>query len=202
MGEQTARERILQAAIKVFAEKSFEGARVDEISREAKVPKSLIYYHFKSKDEILDVLIREFIDEYTLLLGKVPKETHQQKAYSMPDRMGGYYQFGQRYADLVRIVLMDSLKKTTEPPVIYRMLDAFIAQDSQLLLDEHYDVQERRVTEFFTSFLPNCAYLCFADTWPDYYKIDKQQFGALFANAIKETHGVYHKNHSKKERTE
>lgn len=202
MNDQNARERILQAAIKIFAEKSFEGARVDEISREAKVTKSLIYYHFKSKDEILDVLISEFIEDYTLQLDKVPKETHQEKAAAMQGRMGGHYEFGQRYTDLIRIVLMDSLKKTTEPPVIYRMLDAFMEKDRQLILDEAYDIQERRVAEFFTGFLPNCAYLCFADSWTCYYKIGQEQLGALFANAIKETHGAYHKNHQHHERTE
>jgi AcrR family transcriptional regulator len=123
LGEQNARERILQAAIKVFAEKSFEGARVDEISREAKVPKSLIYYHFKSNDEIL-VSLLEFIDEYSLLLSKVPKETLQQKPiHARP--YGRYYLFGHA-SQFSKIELMDSLKKTTQPPPSSTELDALL----------------------------------------------------------------------------
>ncbi len=196
MNEQSARGRILQAAIKVFAEKGFEGSRVDEISREANVPKSLIYYHFKSKNEILEVLINDFIEEYKQILAEQAKETHQQKAQSLPARMESvYYQFGQRHADLVRIILIDSLKKSTERPVLYKMLDALIAHEMSLNPDADYDVQERRVTEFFTSLLPSCAYLCFGQSWQDYYTVGKQQFDELFLKVYSETHGAYHKNH-------
>ncbi len=196
MNGQGARERILQAAIQVFAEKSFEGARVDEISREAHVPKSLIYYHFKSKNEILDVLINDFVEEYKQILAKLAKETHPQKARSLPGRMESvYYQFGQRHADLVRIILIDSLKKSTERPALYKLLDALIAHEVSLNPEADYDVQERRVAEFFTSLLPSCAYLCFAQSWQDYYTVGKQRFDELYLKVYSETHGAYHKNH-------
>jgi AcrR family transcriptional regulator len=68
MNIPNARERILQTAVKIFAEKSFEGSRIDEIAREAKVPKSLIYYHFKNKDAILEALTENFINEYMKLI--------------------------------------------------------------------------------------------------------------------------------------
>lgn len=45
-------ERLLQAALTVFAEKGFAGARVDEIARRARANKAMIYYHFGNKREI------------------------------------------------------------------------------------------------------------------------------------------------------
>src|SRR5215813_6311419 len=47
------RERILDAAVRVFAEKGFYGAKVAEIAREAGVADGTIYLYFKSKDDLL-----------------------------------------------------------------------------------------------------------------------------------------------------
>jgi TetR/AcrR family fatty acid metabolism transcriptional regulator len=47
------RERILDAAEKVFAQRGFYNARVAEIAREAGVADGTIYLYFKSKDDLL-----------------------------------------------------------------------------------------------------------------------------------------------------
>jgi len=197
MNEPNARERILLAAINVFAEKSFEGSRIDEIAHEANVPKSLIYYHFKSKDEIFEVLVSKFISEYASLLAAVPNETSHEKAQELAGRMKNvYYEFGQKNADLIRIIFIDSLKKSKEQPILYKVLDAFIAKDTENNTDTDYDVQERRIAEFFTSFIPNYAYICFAQSWTKYFDVDKKQFDELFIKVYEQTHGAYHKNHN------
>lgn len=196
MNEQNARERILQVALKVFAEKSFEGSRIEEIAREANVPKSLIYYHFSSKNEILEVLTTKFISEYMRIIEAKPKETHQEKAQELAGRMKNvYYDFGQQNADLIRVIFIDSLKKSKEQPVLYKVLDALIAKEIENNPDAGYEIQERRIAEFFTSFIPNYAYLCFSDSWIQYYDISKKQFNELFMKVYEETHGAYHKNH-------
>ncbi|HEX3028038.1 MAG TPA: TetR/AcrR family transcriptional regulator [Clostridia bacterium] len=196
MNIPNARERILQAATKVFANKSFEGSRIDEISKEANVPKSLIYYHFKSKDEILEVLTTNFINEYMGIIAAKPGETHQEKANELTGRMSSvYYDFGQRNADLVRVIFIDSLKKTKEQPILYKVIDAMIAKDMELSQDTDYDIQERRVAEFFTSFIVNLAYVCFAESWTNYFNIGRKDFDQLYIKIYQETHGTYHKNH-------
>lgn len=196
MNQPNARERILKAAIKVFAEKSFEGSRIDEIASEASVPKSLIYYHFKNKDEMLEVLTADFINEYTGLISSDTGETHLEKSEKLPNRMKNvYYEFGQRNADLVRIIFMDSLKKSKNKPILYKVVEAMISKELEESRDENYDLQERRIAEFFTSFITNCAYICFAESWTQYFKIDRKEFDRLFLNVYEETHGAYHKNH-------
>jgi AcrR family transcriptional regulator len=196
MNIPNARERILDAAVKIFADKSFEGSRIDEIAREAKVPKSLIYYHFKGKDEILEVLTENFIAEYKCIIEAKRGETQQEKASDLNERMKNvYYEFGQKNADLVRVMLIDSLKKTKEQPVLYKVLDALIEMDREYNPDEGYDVQERRVAEFFTSFMPNYAYVCFADSWVKYYGIDRNRFDELYLKTYMASHGAYHDNH-------
>lgn len=57
------RRRIIDAAVEVFADKGFFGARVSEIAEVAGVADGTIYLYFKSKDEILISLFRERMNE-------------------------------------------------------------------------------------------------------------------------------------------
>lgn len=197
MNIPNARERILNTAVKVFAEKSYEGSRIDEIAKEANVPKSLIYYHFKSKEDILQVLIDNFVKEYLDLIADTSQESHQEKAEELPNRMKNrYYEFGLKNADLVRVILIDSLKKSNEKPVLFQIVEAMTAKEAELKKGKEFNIQERRIAEFFTSFMPNYAYLCFADSWTKYFNMERKEFDTLFLQVYKETHGAYHKNHN------
>ncbi len=55
-----AKERIINASIELFSKKGFDAASVNEIAEQANVTKALIYYYFKSKEEILDYLFVRF----------------------------------------------------------------------------------------------------------------------------------------------
>ncbi len=51
------RERILEAAAKLFAEKGFYETAMDEIVQTAKVSKGGVYFHFPSKEELFFALL-------------------------------------------------------------------------------------------------------------------------------------------------
>lgn len=59
-----ARKRqILEAATAVFARKGFDGASMDDIVRESGISKGGLYWHFKSKDQIIAAILRRFFDQ-------------------------------------------------------------------------------------------------------------------------------------------
>jgi TetR/AcrR family fatty acid metabolism transcriptional regulator len=58
------RQRILQAAVKVFARKGYHGARVSEIARRADVADGTIYLYFQNKEDILVSLFDEVMSEH------------------------------------------------------------------------------------------------------------------------------------------
>ena len=61
--KETATERtILEAARKVFIEKGYDGARMQEIADEAGINKALLHYYFRSKDKLFEaVFIEAFV---------------------------------------------------------------------------------------------------------------------------------------------
>ena len=53
--------RILNAAAKAFAASGFEGARMDEIAKQAKINKAMIYYHIGDKKALYAEVLRDII---------------------------------------------------------------------------------------------------------------------------------------------
>jgi AcrR family transcriptional regulator len=54
-----ARERLLAAAAKLFAERGYRSASVDDVAAEAGFSKGAVYWHFDSKEDLLHTLIDE-----------------------------------------------------------------------------------------------------------------------------------------------
>lgn len=81
----TTEERILDAAMQVFAEVGFDGARVDEIARRANANKAAIYYHIGDKEAVYTVVLQRVFSGFvrhvieTVQQAQTPEE--QLRAY-------------------------------------------------------------------------------------------------------------------------
>jgi Transcriptional regulator len=58
---RSTRDRILDAAIDLFIEAGFETTPMDAIAERAKVAKGTLYYHFKSKEGIVEAIVERFV---------------------------------------------------------------------------------------------------------------------------------------------
>jgi AcrR family transcriptional regulator len=61
-GRQVTREKILEAATGVFAEKGYYEALVDEIAQVSKTSKGAIYFHFPSKEGLFAALMERLAE--------------------------------------------------------------------------------------------------------------------------------------------
>jgi len=59
MARERTRRKIIDAAVEVFADRGFVGARVSAIAKTAEVAEGTLYVHFKSKEDILVAVFRE-----------------------------------------------------------------------------------------------------------------------------------------------
>ena len=69
-GEKTKLE-LLKIAYKMFLSKGYENTSIDEIIEEAKIAKGTYYYHFKSKEQMLEEVIQMMIDEYEMKANEI-----------------------------------------------------------------------------------------------------------------------------------
>jgi AcrR family transcriptional regulator len=61
--DPSARERILTAAEKLFAETGFDATPTSRIAEAAQVPKGLVHYYFRRKPDLLTALVQRLPDE-------------------------------------------------------------------------------------------------------------------------------------------
>jgi AcrR family transcriptional regulator len=69
--QQDTRGRILDVALELFSEHGFDGTTLQQIADRLGFTKAALYYHFRSKDDLLDALhapavadIEELLDDY------------------------------------------------------------------------------------------------------------------------------------------
>ncbi|HEY2664759.1 MAG TPA: TetR/AcrR family transcriptional regulator [Candidatus Binataceae bacterium] len=98
---QRTRDRILAAALVEFSAKGFAGARINLISRRARVNKRMLYHYFGAKE----VLYRE------VLMRKLAERANHVE--STPDDPAGailhWYDLGSRDLDWVRMLQWEAL---------------------------------------------------------------------------------------------
>lgn len=68
--EQT-RQTIIESAIKLFSEKGYEHASVDDLVQNSGIAKGTYYYHFKQKEDVLMLIIKQDFEEYFMLPEKI-----------------------------------------------------------------------------------------------------------------------------------
>jgi AcrR family transcriptional regulator len=61
---QDSRDEILKAAMHLFANRGFHETSMSEVAREARVSKALIFWHFKTKEELFVAVLNRLLEPY------------------------------------------------------------------------------------------------------------------------------------------
>jgi AcrR family transcriptional regulator len=61
---QDSRDEILKAAMRLFASRGFHETSMSEVAREARVSKALIFWHFKTKEELFVAVLNRLLEPY------------------------------------------------------------------------------------------------------------------------------------------
>ena len=68
------REQLLKKALAVFSKKGYAATTLEDIAREAEVTRGAIYWHFGSKAELYNTLVREYSDRGNQIIGQAVSE--------------------------------------------------------------------------------------------------------------------------------
>jgi len=68
MNDKTTRDHIVEAADRLFYQQGYEHTSFSHIADAVKISRGNFYYHFKSKDEILDAVIRRRLADRRVML--------------------------------------------------------------------------------------------------------------------------------------
>ncbi|MBA2133943.1 TetR/AcrR family transcriptional regulator [Capillibacterium thermochitinicola] len=197
--QQQARERILDASVQLFSQKGYDGTRVSEIAEAANVTKALIYYYFKSKEDILDHLVRFLLDNATAMTmdfihTNIVQMIKDGRLDILPDRLHFndnaaircflenvqvYFEkvldYLLQYRHILRIFMLESLKDSKHNTKLFRLMDFFGDSEKNLLLktisaaDQDFNYTPELLV--FKFFYAICPIVSFAVYYDDYQKM-------------------------------
>ena len=131
------RELILQTALKLFSQKGFEAVSVRDIAAELELTAPALYVRFKSKQDILEAILRRMEERDAELSGQdgVPQETFADNPDSY-DRVS---------LDSLMVFTMDMFRYWTE--------DEFAVRFRHLLTIEQF--RDKRFADLLQQYLGN-----------------------------------------------
>ena len=110
------RERILRAAVRVFAKNGFHDTRVSEVAKAAGVADGTIYLYFKSKDELLLSLFEDRVEALlTFMKLELPKfQGAPAKLRRIIELQLGLLEGERELAEVFTVILRQSTKLLKE----------------------------------------------------------------------------------------
>jgi AcrR family transcriptional regulator len=111
------RQRILAVALELFAGQGYAGTSIRDIAERMSVTKAALYYHFASKEEILDAVTEPFMTEFRDLAERAERRPPP----AAEELLAGLVDILSRRATLIRTVMADP--STPRPQKRPEMLD-------------------------------------------------------------------------------
>ena len=108
MSKTATRDRILQAALQVFAEKGYHRAVVDDIVRASQTSKGAVYHHFPNKEALFLALVDEFSARLAEAVAAAIEGSHGALGKVEAALAAGLRTFA-RHRELARILLLESV---------------------------------------------------------------------------------------------
>ena len=184
--------RILSAAEELFAEKGFDGARVDEIARRAGVNKALIYYYFASKEQILEELSKKHLQEIIDAKADLMKGLNLEQGFTreiMKEliEVSLWKMLGDR-KDFLGIVLIEALKNQEGNTAFFKLINQ-LYDDSLTRIEKigyQFDHDKFKTFAFFYGIIPVIFYTVMGEKWAEFNSIDKDKAQASFVEALTE----------------
>lgn len=177
--------KILEAAIKVFSEKGFEGSRTSEIAKEANVAEGTIFKYFKTKKDILLSLLLpltlKFIKPFAMksaeeILNKGKDEPVDEVLKNLLlDRL----HLVKKNMPLVKTVVIESLYheellvpiKEKLAPQVLELLDGYVNYHKEKGDFKDYDT--RFITRTIMSML--LGYVVLSSAFPEFFSLDEEE---------------------------
>ncbi|MCX6271893.1 MAG: TetR/AcrR family transcriptional regulator [Bacteroidetes bacterium] len=180
------RNRILQIAEKLFSEKGYDGAGVNEIALLAGVNKATIYYHFKDKQDIIVSLFHNIMEEVD---AHQQLQADKQKAEgSIRSKIKNEILFLETKKKILAVILMESLKDNKDDTLFFCAKTIMYQEIGNSEIKDKKVREAFSMHEFFTGFLPLISFVVYREKWCRYFNCSETTALNVFLDVFEKTH--------------
>ncbi len=116
------RQRLLDAGLKLFANRGYAGTAVQDITEEARVTKPTLYYYFESKEGLFQALVDQAMDERLQVMRDAAPPGKATVA-QLTDIIAAMADFARRQPDLLRLTFAIAFAAEGEFPSGFKKHD-------------------------------------------------------------------------------
>lgn len=196
--------KILKAAEEIFAEKGFDGARVDDIAARAKVNKSHIYYHFESKEELLEEICKRHLKEILREKEAVIGDAREVNAGLIEKVFRNYLmEILSKRKEFLSIIMVEVMKSASGDTSLFRVLEQ-LTEDAVFRFEKmgyQLNIEDFKTKIFYFVVMPIIIHLTIGDKWANFIYMDKEKLDAAFMESLKNIYNNYlYENELKKQK--
>ncbi|HHM24488.1 MAG TPA: TetR/AcrR family transcriptional regulator [Bacteroidetes bacterium] len=157
------RDRILQAAAEVFLQKGRDGTRMQDIARRAGINQALLNYHFRSKNRLYQIVLRNHLDRFLNNFFEAIQEQSDFETF-LQHFIGHYIEGLSRQPEIVQFVLWEIRDGgRVFRSILRRRMDKIRGTESSFVGRLQAAVQNGQIRpvdpiQFLTSLLGMCVY--------------------------------------------
>jgi len=121
----STRENIKSAAQDVFRSRGYDGARMQEIADRAGANKAMIYYYFRSKDELFEAIIGEAFRDLFALLSELWSQPIEDLQQILPRIIHVHLQFLAHHPDIPPMLVREIHSGN---PIVLRVMKKVLSE--------------------------------------------------------------------------
>lgn len=168
-GKET-KENIINATLRLFSQKGYDGTSIKDIADLAGIPKSLFYHYFKSKSEILEYVIQLYCLRITD--GEKISAQHKPIDDTFEEITLRLFKNALMDKDILRIIMLEALKDKNIFQTLLNKMNG-LREDFYSILPEDmknaFSRNEINVFSFYFRFIPIIYFALTKDFFSEYY---------------------------------
>ncbi len=188
----STKDRILAVSENLFAEKGFDSTGIDEIASNVGIAKSVIYYHFKNKEDILKTLFEKYLGQgFELKKDKIDEivindNVNYKKIFSETLNRA------ELWRNFSRILFMESMKKTDpENNLLFKLWERnmeflYVVYKDKLNDQAISNKKELLTKSFFMLGLPWIGFQVFVTSWSEFVDIEEEELNKMLTEIMDE----------------
>jgi AcrR family transcriptional regulator len=178
------KENILIAAREILIRKGYDGTKMEDIAKKAGVSKIMLYYHFKSKENILKELIGRMIDATRKNISGYLEGMKNQKTIKPEMILEKLKKVIGKETPLIRIIISEVLRGKLDYWIALSLLRDLYDDLYNMRRKAGISLEDREscITKlFFFQGLPLIMYFCTSEYFGKVYGIEAEKMEAAFS---------------------
>ncbi len=192
--EDDSKTAILETAKHLFSKDGYEATSVGRLAKEVGVAKSLIYYYFEKKEDILTEILANGTDDLYEMHQKMSDSAQEFTLDYMMSIIEKIAEKVRGRSDIIRIMMQEFLKATHKENQTPLYMDSFL-EYLKARSEKHCKDDEKTQMKFIIEFLffgsmPFHMYVVFEDFFAEKYNYDKEELWELFMELYKDNYVI------------